>query len=231
MWKMVVLFCSVGSVTTWGMNLGTYGGTFLSWSLESGAYDFTYMTTEENRCDGSRSCDIEMAVNQHDVHGNKALYHACRRGHLRKAELLLKQGAAVTGIGADLKRTALHEAVDCNHPNPKIVELLLAHDLGLLDKGDSTGQTALHKACLQGHVKIVNTLLGFGANPNIEDQAGDNAWSYATRGPEKTWHRVMTALKKSEKERLRLQKSIQEALAELGLQDLSPMICMYANCN
>lgn len=40
------------------------------------------------------------------------------------------------------------------------------------DKGD-LGNTALHYACMMGHVEIVNFLLSKGANKNLENEFGE----------------------------------------------------------
>ena len=38
-----------------------------------------------------------------------------------------------------------------------------------------TGQTALHVAVQQGHSRIIERLVGFGSNLNIQDDDGDTA--------------------------------------------------------
>ncbi|MEM7402700.1 MAG: ankyrin repeat domain-containing protein [Myxococcota bacterium] len=169
------------------------------------------------------------SVNERDTNGNTALYYASKNGNFYTTKLLLQWQAAVIGTGTDPQETALHEAAERNQH--KIAELLLQHRPDLLDRKDGTGRTPLHHACALGHVNMVQILLGFGANPNIKDQKGNNAWTHAAHAPETTWHQVVEVLMESEQQRQHMRHEIQEALKQLGLQDLSSMLCQYANCS
>ncbi|MGE3319208.1 MAG: ankyrin repeat domain-containing protein [Candidatus Berkiella sp.] len=50
-------------------------------------------------------------------------------------------------------------------------------------QGDSSGQTALHRAASQGHTNIVKWLLSKGADPRVPDFKGNTAFLLAAKHP------------------------------------------------
>lgn len=60
----------------------------------------------------------------------------------------------------------------------EVVELLLSAGAEVNDQC-LDGTTALHKACLWGHVTITASLLAHGADPAIKDQEGWTPWQLA----------------------------------------------------
>ncbi|EOA81214.1 uncharacterized protein SETTUDRAFT_63636, partial [Exserohilum turcica Et28A] len=68
-------------------------------------------------------------------------------------------------------QTNLHIAAEAGHDD--IVSMLLGSGYAV-DECDSEGNTALHRASLGEHVKVMLTLLKHGANPNVMNVHG---WS------------------------------------------------------
>ena len=216
----ILVLCCIASPVARGM-IGIHGFKFRR-------YSFHEATAKGYGDAVERFLDRGTPVNKRNRYYKTALYYASRYGRSHVTQLLLRWGASVVGIGADPKETALHVAAGWNQP--KVVKMLLQHDATLLERQDSQGQTALHRSCAQGHVKVVKILLGFGANPSQEDGAGQNAWTHGAHGPKKKWRQVIAALKESETQRRRVLNSVHKALSKFDLQDLSQMICLYADC-
>ena len=66
---------------------------------------------------------------------------------------------------------ALVLAAKLNHP--AILKELLAAGPEEVDQADSDGLAALHYACIEGRKKLVELLLGHGADPTLKTKAGD----------------------------------------------------------
>jgi hypothetical protein len=81
------------------------------------------------------------------------------------------------GAGADVDAMdeagspALVLAAKLNHP--AILKELLAAGPEEVDQADSDGLAALHYACIEGRKKLVELLLGHGADPTLKTKAGD----------------------------------------------------------
>ncbi|CAH1241010.1 ANK2 [Branchiostoma lanceolatum] len=137
-------------------------------------FDFVRAAREGDIEKVRRGLEEGVNVNDEDSDGATALHQACRWGHDRVVELLIKNGA-------DLNRgnTALKDA--CGFGQVKVVELLIKNgaDLNVTDKA---GITALHQACIGGHDEVVGLLIKNGADLNAGITALHNA---CIRGPGK----------------------------------------------
>lgn len=98
------------------------------------------------------------------------LTHAARWGNVDTAQLLIDHGADVNAVS--MSRTALHEAITYGHN--EVVALLLAQPaIDLNGRELGTGYTPLHTAVQHERLAIVGRLLELGADPKIQDQAGN----------------------------------------------------------
>ncbi len=79
----------------------------------------------------------------------------------------------------------LKKSIECNEPALHLavakndyfaVEKLLENSNSDIDQQNSIGETALHIAARHGNVKLIQLLLEFGANPNIQDTM--NMWRF-----------------------------------------------------
>ncbi len=75
---------------------------------------------------------------------------------------VLLQGGADPSIKSKKKSTPLHFAA--RRGNDEIVKVLLEHPKVHVDDKDNSGKTALHLACSEGHSKVCQLLLKFGAD-------------------------------------------------------------------
>lgn len=111
-------------------------------------------------------------------HGT-ALQEACLYRSLDVVNFLLDHGADPTLTGGFYNRSALQECAwqgydDC-------ARALLMHEAGP-NIQDNDGNTPLHNACAQGHVKAVECLLAFKANARIKNNKGRTALGEAQDG-------------------------------------------------
>jgi ankyrin repeat protein len=104
-------------------------------------------------------------VNLQDVEEFSALICACHNGQIEAIHLLLAHGAD-TAITDYMGSTPLMTASEEGHTD--VVAVLLAHGCGDVDRErPSDDRTALHCACLSGHMRVVRALLGAGADPHV----------------------------------------------------------------
>ncbi|MEM7495474.1 MAG: ankyrin repeat domain-containing protein [Myxococcota bacterium] len=168
-------------------------------------------------------------ANQRDVLGKTPLDYASQSGHLVIAQLLVQYDPTIVRQHDSCGKTALHQAAE--HNQAQVIRLLAECDSSLIDLPDKQGKTPLHLACTAGHVKPTRELLALGANPDRQDAAGDNAWTHAARGPEKTWRKVVAALKAAEERRRDQRAAITQALDEPEWRDILKILHTYADCD
>ncbi len=77
------------------------------------------------------------------------------------------------GVG----KTSLHIAVENN--NTEVARLILQNDLGVISLVDAGGNTALHRAVSLNEKEMVQTILDFSPDVNLEDRNGETALDMA----------------------------------------------------
>jgi len=103
---------------------------------------------------------------------------ACAAGNWRLARFLLERGAKPERPDA---APALLAAAGTEEDDVAGVQLLLKHK-AKADARDARHRSALHEAARCGHVEIVDTLLGAGADVHGSDIDGRTPWLDAARG-------------------------------------------------
>ena len=86
-----------------------------------------------------------------DKHGDTALAGAGQENQLEVASVLLDGGATI------------------NYQN-KVVNYLYRFIIKLNNISSQNGLTALHRACLKGHIDMIQFLINSGAQPDIKDK-------------------------------------------------------------
>lgn len=99
-----------------------------------------------------------------DTRGNTPLIWAARRGDTGNLQELLRYGAS-TDFRNDNGWNALYTAV--NHSRLECTTILLSY--GYIDHKDGYGMTALHRACQQTEVRLVQLLLEHDLNVDEQD--------------------------------------------------------------
>ncbi|XP_068219711.1 uncharacterized protein [Palaemon carinicauda] len=106
-----------------------------------------------------------------DTKGNlhwSILHHACARGQLNIASLLIERGADVN-IEDSNKTTPLHTA--CFHGHSRIASLLIDSNANI-NAQDQRGNTPLHSAVSGGHAELINVLLERNCDTTIPNKEG-----------------------------------------------------------
>lgn len=113
--------------------------------------------------------DTEHDMNQGDDHGFSPLHWACKEGHLKIVEMLIKRGARinVTNMGDD---TPLH--LSAAHGHRPVVQLLLQNRVDV-NFTNEHGNSPLHYACFWGYNAIAEDLVLAGALVSIANKYGD----------------------------------------------------------
>ncbi|KAL4706221.1 hypothetical protein ACJJTC_018405 [Scirpophaga incertulas] len=113
--------------------------------------------------------DTEHDMNQGDDHGFSPLHWACKEGHIKIVEMLIRRGARVnvTNMGDD---TPLHLAAA--HGHRAIVQMLLQSRVDV-NFTNEHGNSPLHYACFWGYTAIAEDLVLAGALVSISNQYGD----------------------------------------------------------
>lgn len=110
--------------------------------------------------------------------GFTALHEAADRGHAQMVELLLDHGADIEARDV-YESTPIHVAAngvfndESNYV--EVVHVLIGGGADVNTRRNN-GQTALHRAALWGHPKIVKTLLDAGADPSLRDDDSKSAF-------------------------------------------------------
>lgn len=115
--------------------------------------------------------DLGLSADAVDGHGASALMHACARGSLDVATLLLVRGANSAHSARD-DATALSAAVAARQE--RAVEMLIARGAPV-DQKLAGGGTVLMAAAGRGDGTLVATLLAHGAHANAADEHGMRA--------------------------------------------------------
>ncbi|KAI2859955.1 hypothetical protein CBS13152_11376 [Aspergillus niger] len=116
-------------------------------------------------------------VNKLDKCGLTALHKAANKGHLPTVELLLQHPEVDVNVRDTRGRTPLWWAVA---HQPEVASRLLDDTRIAVNIVDGQGSSYLHLAVQTSNNLLVNKLLaGYDMNPNLKDESGRTALSYA----------------------------------------------------
>lgn len=105
-------------------------------------------------------------VNEVDKKGQNALHYATFYGHMKVAELLVREGKInVNQMAQNRAGTPLYTAAAAGHAN--MIEFLASHGAEIEPFCTTGGFTPLHIASARGHHEAVVALLKVGANASI----------------------------------------------------------------
>jgi ankyrin repeat protein len=96
-------------------------------------------------------CTVGTVEDYHEMHGTP-LHAACKEGHETVVLELLKIGAQVNAVNKGMKATPLHVA--CREGKLNTCRHLVAYGANVNQQADCR-RTALHVACMKGHLEIV----------------------------------------------------------------------------
>ena len=162
-----------GGITPFALALSKSNAAIVKILLEAGAagVDGTAIT---NALENGNQDEVRLLINSGaDVNrtnnrGDLPLSIACKHNQLLSASLLVKAGASING-SPEANEAPLTAAV-YGGADDDLVEMLL--DAGAYpDIVNSTGNTALHNATLNGRIGLTKLLLERGANPFIRNAA------------------------------------------------------------
>jgi ankyrin repeat protein len=113
-------------------------------------------------------------------YGRTALHWAAHGGHAEVVTALLGRGAR----GDTRDRIGMSPLTDAVYGGHLGVVLLLVAELGtqVLHERDAQGRSLLHHAIERRRDNVVSYLLSQGLLPNLQDNQGETALMYATRG-------------------------------------------------
>ncbi|CAG8882967.1 unnamed protein product [Penicillium nalgiovense] len=111
--------------------------------------------------------------------GKTPLMRALKYSSAAVRELLLSHRDLDINIQNQARDSALSYAI--HYGSSSIVKSVLEHRAASVDIKHKYGRTALHLAVFAGRTGFVQLLLLSGSDPNLEDDSGQSAWSWACR--------------------------------------------------
>ncbi|OQE07149.1 hypothetical protein PENFLA_c178G03803, partial [Penicillium flavigenum] len=111
--------------------------------------------------------------------GKTPLMRALKYSSAAVRELLLSHPDLDINIQNQARDSALSYAI--HYGSSSIVKSVLEHRAASVDIKHKHGRTALHLAVFAGRIGFVQLLLLSGSDPNLEDDSGQSAWSWACR--------------------------------------------------
>ncbi|CAK9832043.1 Ankyrin repeat domain-containing protein 39 [Anthophora retusa] len=134
------------------------------------------MQCNHNHNDHTTCCSInnDVGVRQSltEMEFERGIWYAAQYNDLDRVKMLLKKGVSVN-VEDSAGYTALHYAARNGHYD--ICKMLLENNAAVNAHTRCGHATALHRAAMQDHASIVELLLKFGANPNLQDVDGFTA--------------------------------------------------------
>lgn len=120
-------------------------------------------------------------IHRNDYSGATALHYAALKGHQNALLLLLHSGANVNAVDSE-KNTPLHFSSNNGHDAcVKAILYFAEHQTDSINVNCSNiaGDTPLHHATKWGYKTIVQILLEYGADPNIENKLRKTPYDYS----------------------------------------------------
>ena len=108
-----------------------------------------------------------------------AIHEAARQGDLTEVQRLVQEDASLVQATDDYGDQPLALAANSGH---LAVVLYLVDQVAPIDHPGYILLTALHWACLEGHLEVVRRLLERGADRTLQDGRGDTPLAVACRG-------------------------------------------------
>ncbi|CAC5416768.1 DAPK [Mytilus coruscus] len=108
-------------------------------------------------------------LNKQNKDGETSLHCAAARGYLDSVKTLLDSGAPINQIDK-MGCTALHLACNRRHSNIAMLLLHAGCDIDTVEK--ESGDSPLHCAVKEGMTAVVQTMCGYGCQPNVVNKVG-----------------------------------------------------------
>ena len=120
---------------------------------------------------------LELGANVNDSVSNGIipLFHACEKGHIDCANLLLDHDSDIDAANR-FGETPLYIACDRGHVD---CTRLLIERGAQVDKAAKLGRTPLHQSCQNGHIACARLLLEHGASINVSTTSGSTPLAVA----------------------------------------------------